>query len=260
MSAASYKGLAYPHRRCRTTVNRRPRRSCESCTMDYIRQLQEENMEDEGSVEYALNIFGIQRSKSDIDIKDKSKESLSGKSLVREKSQVYVTHVPDHIRKENTFLGNREEIKATLTTIPKKGMIYLMSGAHEAEGRKDEAITAIQGGRKMHHFGNNQLIRDRKMIEHVRAGRKLLKETEKKMTTDEEISKELGEYTIKDLQLNIMELTDIKGLTPTRRTLEDTSDGFRARALNQTLPGPGSGTVKISKTIVLPAINMVKPY
>ncbi|KAK3603681.1 hypothetical protein CHS0354_023278 [Potamilus streckersoni] len=258
MSTTSYKGSAYPHRRCRTTVNRRPRRSCGSCTMDYIRQLQEENMEEEGNVEDTLNILGIQRSRSDFEIKVKSKESLSGKSLVREKSQVYVTHAADHIHKENTVLSNREEIKAALTTIPKKGMIHLMSGAHEVQGRKEEANTAIQGGRRMHHFGNNQLIRDRKMIEHIKAGRKLLKETETKRTTDEEISKGLGEYTIRDLQLKIMELTVIKELTPTRRTLEDTAGGFRATVLNQTQPVPGS--VKPSKKIVLPAISMVTPY
>ncbi|KAJ8310523.1 hypothetical protein KUTeg_012388 [Tegillarca granosa] len=116
-------------------------------------------------------VLGIQRSKSEVDIQSvMSDVSLPSGTMIREKSSVFMVHMPDS--------------RAAMSLLEKE--------RHQ---------------RKHRPTPQKMLIRRKDIVDQIKAGNKQLMEQEKTKDVDVGMEKQMGEYTFADLQMNIDTIT-----------------------------------------------------
>lgn len=269
VASTSPRSPRFDLRRCQTTLEHdqkqvyHPRRRyCESCTVDYIRHLEARNKETEAKLKNTMHVLNMQRSKSDLDTRNNTPSNIGsglmmGHGLLRERSQIYVTNVPDQMKRESTQGGTKQEMKVGVAIVPRKGLISLSTAD------QSDIVTGVPDERKwtplmMHDThsagsgsGKKSLIKNKAILEQIRLGNKLLEDAEEERRQKEEISQSLGDYTIQDLQSKLLEMTDNKVLGRSRILLADPGSTENSRK------GVAS---KTEKSITLPAIKNLNPF
>lgn len=218
--------------------------------------------ETEAKLKNTMHVLNMQRSKSDLDTRNNTPSNIGsglmmGHGLLRERSQIYVTNVPDQMKRESTQGGTKQEMKVGVAIVPRKGLISLSTAD------QSDIVTGVPDERKwtplmMHDThsagsgsGKKSLIKNKAILEQIRLGNKLLEDAEEERRQKEEISQSLGDYTIQDLQSKLLEMTDNKVLGRSRILLADPGSTENSRK------GVAS---KPEKSITLPAIKNLNPF
>ncbi|KAH3844203.1 hypothetical protein DPMN_086458 [Dreissena polymorpha] len=269
-------------RRCHTTllaqvsslekqqVYKPKKRFVESSTTHYIHYLQLSNKESEEKLKRTINVLRMQRSKSDLDVSRDQTKDISGMGLIggaffKEKSPLFHNSLGDREKLEGgpaPTSGQKQEMKLGVAVVPRKGLIALSTSddtsdtvdakRHPTNGTDPQLINFAQ----LHTPGTKSrqttLIKRADIMVHVKAGAKLLEDAEQHQIQEEELEKNLENYTILDLQTEILGMTDPKAV---RRT----SPPLDGQNTDNTLT-PRSKLGKREKPITLPAIKNINPF
>lgn len=237
----------------------------ESSTLDYIQQLKVNNKEAEAKIHSTVHMLGVQRSRSDVDTRDAPISQISGAGvtgggLLKERTQVYMTSSTDFLRHEGPQIGNRQEMKVSMAVVPRKGLISLSTGETEHPGFHGGLSHITGESRRMstrdHEQGRSRpktLIKRKDIMDHYKAGFRVLEDEEIHKQQEEELEKSLENYTIMDLQSGILEMTDTRALHRPSPFLETTTRVPASRRVPP--PQPVS-----QKNVVLPAIRNFNPF
>ncbi|KAL5004734.1 hypothetical protein ScPMuIL_018190 [Solemya velum] len=160
-----------------------------------------------------MKIVGIHRSHSDIGLH--SGGSADSLQQLQERTETYLSQLPygEQLHDDRNFLP-RDEVRMSLATVPKKGLIKLTSVDYEMKSPAfyESQKTDGKSRQRSHHTqsGQKSLIKRKDILDKIQEGQRLLEEEERLMQDvleEEEEPKELGEYTFADLQKNISNLT-----------------------------------------------------
>lgn len=224
-SVYSNQRAVYWNRRCQTAVYKPHRRMMEACSYHVVRQMELEGHK--SALNNAVLVLGIHRSNSQSDVLSENSDvsHASSHNIPREHTQVFLSSNASELQRERRTAGlNREETKIPTTTTPKKGLIKLTALNHELQDpayydkQRDEEDDEMWVRKKPlgHITEQHKPLVKKTMIEHMREGNRMLAEEEKLHHEQEEIEKQLGEYTIGDLHKNINEITEMS-----KKKLED---------------------------------------
>ncbi|XP_071165722.1 nucleoprotein TPR-like isoform X5 [Mytilus edulis] len=166
----------------------------------------------------AVMVLGIHRSKSEVDVHSVQSDvsHTSSHYMPRENSQILLSANNSEILRERRTAGlNREETRIPTTKLPKKGLIKLTSLDYEMQDPtyydkyKDDLDEDSWIRKKpLGHISEpHKPLVKKTMIEHMKEGKRMLEEQEKLHHEQEEIEKQLGEYTIADLHKNLEDVT-----------------------------------------------------
>ncbi|VDI30692.1 Hypothetical predicted protein [Mytilus galloprovincialis] len=214
-----YNNQRYWNRRCQTAVSkphRHDRRMVEACSYHVVRQMDLEGHK--AALNNAVMVLGIHRSKSEVDVHSVQSDvsHTSSHYMPRENSQILLSANNSEILRERRTAGlNREETRIPTTKLPKKGLIKLTSLDYEMQDPtyydkyKDDLDEDSWIRKKpLGHISEpHKPLVKKTMIEHMKEGKRMLEEQEKLHHEQEEIEKQLGEYTIADLHKNLEDVT-----------------------------------------------------
>lgn len=166
----------------------------------------------------AVLVLGIHRSKSEVDVHSVQSDvsHTSSHYMPRENSQILLSANTSEIQRERRTAGlNREETRIPTTKLPKKGLIKLTSLDYEMQDPtyydkyKDDLDEDSWIRKKpLGHISEpHKPLVKKTMLEHMKEGKRMLEEQEKLHHEQEEIEKQLGEYTIADLHKNLVDVT-----------------------------------------------------
>lgn len=209
----------YWNRRCQTAVckpHRHDRRMVEACSYHVVRQMDLEGHK--AALNNAVLVLGIHRSKSEVDVHSVQSDvsHTSSHYMPRENSQILLSANTSEIQRERRTAGlNREETRIPTTKLPKKGLIKLTSLDYEMQDPtyydkyKDDLDEDSWIRKKpLGHISEpHKPLVKKTMLEHMKEGKRMLEEQEKLHHEQEEIEKQLGEYTIADLHKNLVDVT-----------------------------------------------------
>ncbi|XP_052272045.1 uncharacterized protein LOC127872725 isoform X1 [Dreissena polymorpha] len=226
--------------------------------------------ESEEKLKRTINVLRMQRSKSDLDVSRDQTKDISGMGLIggaffKEKSPLFHNSLGDREKLEGgpaPTSGQKQEMKLGVAVVPRKGLIALSTSddtsdtvdakRHPTNGTDPQLINFAQ----LHTPGTKSrqttLIKRADIMVHVKAGAKLLEDAEQHQIQEEELEKNLENYTILDLQTEILGMTDPKAV---RRT----SPPLDGQNTDNTLT-PRSKLGKREKPITLPAIKNINPF
>lgn len=218
-----------------------------------------ETEESEAKLKNTMHVLSMQRSKSDLDNRDTPQMiggNMMGTGLLRERSQIYLTNVPDAAHRESISQGNKQEMKIGVAMVPRKGLISLSTNDHA-----EIHPMAVQGERRRssvlqqesHSAKSKSLIKRKDILEQIKMGTKLLEDAEAEKRKEEEMTKSLGDYTILDLQSKLLEMTDTRSA---RRGFSGHSLEIQPNQVNQ----KKTTVAKAEKSVTLPAIKNFNPF
>lgn len=213
--------------------------------------------ESEAKLKNTMHMLRVQRSKSDLDVRD-TPTNFSGMAvmggMVKERSQVYMPTSTEHLSRETLAGSNKQEMKVGLAVLNKKGLISLTT--NDVANQLPELTATGESRRPVHehHSGKQRsksLIKRKDLMDHYKAGFKILEDEEIQKSQEEELEKSLGDYTILDLQTKLLDFTDAK--SPRRSAHVDAliSQGSQKKVPQQ---------MKSEKTVTLPAIKTFNPF
>lgn len=257
-------------RRCKTTLFGpatvldkhqvyKPRQAYrESSTMRYIQYLKVSNKESEAKLKNRMHVLNVQRSKSDLDVRDSSNTmtnvTMMGGGLLKERTNAFMAPGSEHVTRDNIPGGQRQEMKVGMAVVNKKGLISL-STTDESNQLPELSATGESQRQSTEYGGKRQrsrsLIKRKDIMDHFKAGFKILEDEELQKHQEEELQKSLGDYTIMDLQSKILEMTDARSIKRAPGTESPESPTNLKKAPLQ---------MKQEKTITLPAIKNINPF
>ncbi|XP_053403791.1 uncharacterized protein LOC123554678 [Mercenaria mercenaria] len=214
--------------------------------------------ESEAKLKNTMHMLRVQRSRSDLDVRDTPNSlynaGVFGGGMMKERSQVYMPTSQEHLSREALAGGNKQEMKVGMAVINKKGLIALTT--NDVSDQLPELSATGEARRVSHdHCSGKQrsksLIKRKDLMDHYKAGFKILEDEEMQKHQEEELTKSLGDYTIVDLQSKILEMTDAK--SPRRSPYRDvlTSPPSQRKVPLQ---------MKSERTVTLPAIKNFNPF
>ena len=213
--------------------------------------------ESETKLKNTRHVLAMQRSRSDLDTRDTSSYlmgALTSGGILHDKDHLNLMNLQDLSRhREPASKVNKQEMEIGMAVIPRKGQIALQTADSEVqrmgiqgEKRRSAATPSDTSSAK-----TKSLITRNDILEHIKAGTKLLEHAEENKHQEEEIAQSLGDYTILDLQSKLLEMTDAKSL---RRKPKEV--GKPDMPSQQKRPGPAAP----EKGITLPAIKNINPF
>lgn len=232
----------------------------ESSTQRYIRFLKVSNKESEAKLKNTMHMLRVQRSKSDLDARE-TPNSFSNMGVIggiggmmKERSHVFMPTSSEHLSRESLTGSQKQEMKVGLAVLNKKGLISLTTNDVSNQLPELTATVESRRPREEHHSGKQQsksLIKRKDLMDHYKAGFKILADEEIQKNQEEELEKSLGDYTILDLQSKLLDFTDAKS---PRRSAH--VDSLITQAAQKKVPQQ----MKSEKSVTLPAIKTFNPF
>ncbi|XP_060557928.1 probable DNA double-strand break repair Rad50 ATPase isoform X2 [Ruditapes philippinarum] len=216
--------------------------------------------ESEAKLKNTMHMLRVQRSKSDLDARE-TPNSFSNMGVIggmggmmKERSHVYMPTSSEILSRESLTGSQKQEMKVGLAVLNKKGLISLTTNDVSNQLPELTATVESRRPREEHHSGKQQsksLIKRKDLMDHYKAGFKILADEEIQKNQEEELEKSLGDYTILDLQSKLLDFTDAKS---PRRSAH--VDSLITQAAQKKVPQQ----MKSEKSVTLPAIKTFNPF